>query len=362
MRQIVVICTLLALAGCEPREATRNVVSDIKSDESLVFFRTSGWYDADAGEWHLPIHGWIFEPEDSLVRKAAFEKALEEQFGLTASEDTQANLTRRLNLLIADNERGKRIVVAIAGGTYELPASLENGHFQETITVSAADAAKYSVDGLISYRAVIADSETRDFAGTVRLIDAAGISVISDIDDTVKISHVVDRRELLEHTFLLDFVAAPGMAELYREWSSENVAFHFVSSSPWQLYEPLTEFLDQSGFPWATFSLKAVRFRDETLFELFRKGTETKPLAIEAILDRYPGRQFILVGDSGEQDPEVYAAVMRDRPGQIARVYIRNVTGERADDERYRALFANIDPDRWRLFDDPSMLPFPVAR
>ena len=149
------------------------------------------------------------------------------------------------------------------------------------------------------------------------------------------------------------------MADLYRRWSGEGVAFHYVSSSPWQLYEPLDEFLAGSGFPWSTFSLKPVRFRDETLLDLFKKGTETKPRAIEAILDRYPARQFVLVGDSGEQDPEVYAAMMRRRPDQIAKVYIRNVTQESADNARFTTLFADIDRNRWQLFDDPKSLAIP---
>ena len=185
--------------------------------------------------------------------------------------------------------------------------------------------------------------------------------MISDIDDTVKISNVTDRKSLLEHTFLLDFVAAPGMAELYRNWAADDVGFHFVSSSPWHLYEPLSEFLDSSGFPAATFSLKSVRFRDETLFDLFKKGTETKPAAIRKILDRYPGRKFVLVGDSGEQDPEVYAALLRERPEQILRVYIRNVTQESADNERFGEVFESIDPDRWQLFTDPQTLSLPAA-
>ncbi len=149
------------------------------------------------------------------------------------------------------------------------------------------------------------------------------------------------------------------MAEKYREWSDNDVSFHFVSSSPWQLYSPLTEFLDRDNFPWATLSLKAVRFRDETLFDLFKKGTETKPAVIEKILATYPDRTFVLVGDSGEQDPEVYADLLRKFPDQVQEVLIRNVTQETADNERFAKVFDNIDEDRWQLFDDPRDLRFP---
>lgn len=334
--------------------------SDIKLDETVVFFATSGWQDASGEHWHLPVHGWIYEPQDSKVRKAAFAKLLDSKYDLTVSEESAANFSRRLNLLVADNERGKTIVVTMAGRDHALAASAENGHFASTIVLSAKDVEQYSSDGFIEYTASSSGARPRTFSGSVKLIDPSGVSVISDIDDTVKISNVGDHRSLLESTFLLDFAAAPGMSELYQGWSEDSdVAFHFVSSSPWQLYSPLREFMRDNHFPTATFSLKPVRFRDETLFDLFKKGTETKPPAIEAILDRYKARTFILVGDSGEQDPEVYAAILRERPEQIAKIYIRNVTRESADNARFSAVFEGISGDRWLLFDDPKNLSFP---
>jgi len=360
------MAVLVLFLGCEDREppssSERPVFSDIKPDEHVVFFRTSGWLDEDRHEWHLPIHGWIYEPEDSASRKAIFEKGLEEQFDLVTNSETAAILARRVNLLIADNERDKKIVVSIADRDYEFPPSAENGHFEMTITVPAADAEEYSHGGFIEYAAVTRTSESRQFKGMVRLVQPTGQSVISDIDDTVKITAVTDRKSMLEHTFLLDFVAAPGMPQLYRSWAGDDVSFHFVSSSPWQLYSPLSEFLDNSDFPWATFDLKAIRFRDESIFDLFKKGTETKPATIEQILSTYPGRQFVLVGDSGEQDPEVYAGLLREHPEQVLKAYIRNVTQETADNARFTAVFDGIDPARWQLFDDPEALTLPVDR
>ena len=149
------------------------------------------------------------------------------------------------------------------------------------------------------------------------------------------------------------------MAQVYNEWFEHDVSLHFVSSSPWQLYPALEEFLDKNDFPRSSFSLKPVRFRDETLLDLFKKGTETKPVAIEKLLRTYLDRKFILVGDSGEQDPEVYAALIRQHPDQILKVYIRNVTQGAADDERFESVFKNIQKDRWRLFDDPLTLTLP---
>ena len=353
---VILISALLGATGCSPATEANIVASDIKADETVVFFRTAGWQDPADGAWHLPIHGWIYEPQDSTVRLAALRQILKSKFELPVGAEHEDNFSRRANLLIADNERGKRIVIEIAGREHVLQPSVENGQFSDTLVVSAADAARYAGDGYLRYTAVTQADENRTFEGEVRLVPAEGLSFVSDIDDTVKISNVTDRKRLMEQTFLQDFVAAPGMADLYGEWSARDVSFHYVSSSPWQLYSPLQEFLDGAGFPWATFSLKAVRFRDTTLFDLFKKGTETKPPAIEAILDRYPNRRFVLVGDSGEQDPEVYADLLRKRPEQILGVCIRNVTGESSDDARFRAVFAGLDRSRWQLFEDPKEL------
>ena len=362
MLKALSVAVLFLVAGCgqciDCSEAADPIdsVSDIAVDETVVFFRTSGWLDEVNQQWHLPVHGWIYEPQESVVRLAAFEKLLDEKYGLVVNAQTQGNFSRRLNLIIADSERGKTIVIKLAGKKHTLPASAEDGHFESTIVISTEDAAKYGKNGLIAYSAVVGDAESRNFGGAIRLLDTDGISVISDIDDTVKVSNVGDHKNLLEQTFLQDFAAAPGMATVYREWSTDDTGFHFVSSSPWQLYEPLQEFLDQHGFPWSSFSLKSIRFRDETLLDLFKKGTETKPAAIEKILDQYPDRDFILVGDSGEQDPEVYAELLRSRPEQISKVYIRNVTQASKDDERFASVFDGIDADRWQLFENPEVL------
>ena len=360
MRRLALIYTLLRFTGSNAGSATTQEssgpYSDIAADETLVFFHTAGWLDEKRQEWQLPVHGWVFEPEDSIARRKVFERILEQKFDLLVNDGNEANFERRLNLLIADNERGKKIVVELAGRVHELPTSAENGHFSTILSIPASELTDFIEKGRLPYSAVTKPGESRQFGGEIRLVGPTGLSIVSDIDDTAKISNVTDRKLLLEYTFLRDFAPAPGMADLYAQWASQDASFHFVSSSPWQLYAPLEEFLEASDFPWATFSLKAVRFRDETLFDLFKEGTETKPAAIKAILQNYPGRKFILVGDSGEQDPEVYAELMREFPEQIIEIYIRNVTGAASDDERFSAVFSGIAADRWHLFDNPGRL------
>ncbi len=363
MRKFVLLCTCIILSGDVLYAAdTGNLelpYSEIAADETVVFFRTTAWLDDDANEWHIPIHGWIYEPEDSRSRKALFAAVLDSEFNLAPSKATEANFARRLNLLIGDNERDKHIVVSIADEQHTLSASGVDGHFESTLVIPAAKVEEFVENSRIPYSAVTRSAESREFTGEVNLVSPTGLSVISDIDDTVKISEVNNKKSLLNRTFFLDFAAAHGMSSLYSDWAEQGVEVHFVSSSPWQLYAPLQEFLDAAGFPESALNLKLVRFRDETLLDLFKKGTETKPVLIEEILQTYPNRYFVLVGDSGEQDPEVYSALLRKHPQQILKIYIRNVTNESADNDRFKSVFATIDPGCWELFADPQTLQLP---
>ena len=79
-------------------------ISKIKSDEHVVFFTTVGHLDEYTNRGGVPIHGWIYEPEDSLVRKAAFAKVLQERYGLIVDDRNRDHFDRRVNLLLADNE------------------------------------------------------------------------------------------------------------------------------------------------------------------------------------------------------------------------------------------------------------------
>ena len=183
--------------------------------------------------------------------------------------------------------------------------------------------------------------------------------MISDFDDTVKITHAADRAKMMDQSLFQDFTPVAGMPELYAAWASQGVAFHFVSSSPWHLYEPIDEFLSAHSFPPRSVSLKHFRFKDTTLLNLFKKGTETKPAQILPIIQSYPQREFILIGDSGEQDPEVYAGIYRQVPERIRHIYLHNVTAAKRSDIRFQRAFKDVPQEAWTLFDDPSKLTLP---
>jgi phosphatidate phosphatase APP1 len=73
--------------------------------------------------------------------------------------------------------------------------------------------------------------------------------VVFDVDDTIKISDVRNKKALLTNTFLKEFVPVPGLAEVYTRWADLGASFHYVSASPWQLHSSLADFFKSAGLP-----------------------------------------------------------------------------------------------------------------
>jgi phosphatidate phosphatase APP1 len=170
----------------------------------------------------------------------------------------------------------------------------------------------------------------------------ATFGVVSDMDDTVLQSEVTSflraaRIVLLENA--LTRLPFPGVAAFYRALErgatgAEANPIFYVSSSPWNLYDVIDGFLEAQRIPTGPLLL-----RDWDLGRLSERHARHKGTVIREIFDTYPELPFLLIGDSGQEDPEIYAELVRERPGRIRAVYIRNVTAstERAGRIRARA-------------------------
>ena len=130
----------------------------------------------------------------------------------------------------------------------------------------------------------------------------------------------------------------------------------YVSGSPWQLYQPLSQFLGAEGFPAGSFHLKSFRLTDSSALEFFGSQEEYKSAVIEGIFADFPQRRFILVGDSGEQDPEVYGALAREHPEQVVWILIRDVGDAGRGAARFDAAFEGVPKARWKVFRNPDEL------
>jgi phosphatidate phosphatase APP1 len=132
----------------------------------------------------------------------------------------------------------------------------------------------------------------------------AEFGVISDIDDTIVYSQAIRKlRMIVSLAFSNARTRKPfkDVGAFYRALHRGRNPFFYVSKSPWNLYVPLVEFLELQGLP-----LGPLLLRDFGL----RMNRNHKTEAIEAILQTYPELGFILIGDSGEEDPEIYSGIV----------------------------------------------------
>jgi len=332
--------------------------AQVRPDEELLFFPTAARLNESGDAWLVPIHGWIYEPERSSLARRAVLSRIAGELELEDGEE-RTTLTERTRWLLVDNERGKVIEVAIGDERFRLPPSAEDGHFEEVLTLPLDDVERRAVDGRLTFRAVLPDGDEREFTGAATLVSPAGLTIISDIDDTVKISEVRNRKRLLRRTFIEPLAAVEGMAARYNDWSAQGADVHFVSASPWQLYSTLQQFLADSGFPPAIWHMKRMRLKDPSVLRLFDDPYEYKLAEITSILAAFPQRQFVLIGDSGEKDPETYGELARRFPEQVVQIAIRNVTDEPADADRYDAAFRDVRPGSWQVFREPAEITLP---
>ncbi len=358
MKVYVLGLLLLVAVGVLVAILNRDItpLSPIKMDEEVVFYPTLGWPvdESPHADWHVEIHGCIFEtgPHAIGVKLIGNLTGLDDQ----SLDENEATLFRqRAELFAVDNERGKAVPIRIGGKTFTLPESAANGHFQQRLRLTAPEVAAASQGQFreLQFSAVLRKDDRRHFSGTAHLVPRPPIvHVISDIDDTIKISEVRDKVALLKNTFCRPFRPVVGMSDLYQRWDGARARFHYVSASPWQLFSPLENFRREHHFPAGTFHMKLFRIKDRSALNLFGGQEEYKRGVIEPLLKQFPRDRFVLVGDSGEQDAAIYAGLARDYPRQVTHILIRNVTDEPLD--VFRETFAEVPDDRWQVFRDPS--------
>ncbi|HPU56682.1 MAG TPA: App1 family protein [Verrucomicrobiota bacterium] len=325
------VAILCALAFALPAASAQ--ISDVSSDEEILFFPAVASELANNKGWQIEITGCIFEPEQGRLGIALLRRTLD-LADVELSETESALFAERARLFLVDNERGKRIIVQLGEHRLHLDRSQPNGHFKGTFRFSTRDferllRSETNALGQLRFHAVLPERDTREFNGVISVFNRSGWIVVSDIDDTIKVTEVRNRRALLRNTFLAPFRPVDGMAAVYRAWSEKaQPQFFYLSASPWQLYRPLAAFVETNNFPPGVFVLKNFRFKDDDFFNLFQNPQKYKTAEVERLIEQFPDREFVLVGDSGERDPEAFAALAKKHPKQVKRILIRNVTGE----------------------------------
>lgn len=234
-------------------------------------------------------------------------------------------------LSVANNHLMARLKPFMANPMANIPISafFYNDHVSRQRTVYTDASGHFHLRAPLEFvptHVRVLASENLSATEEVRITSPQGVSLISDIDDTVKHSAIGSgAREIFRNAFIRDLgdLTIDGVQQWYTKLADMGVKVHYVSNSPWQLYPVLTSFLKLAGLPRGSYHLKQYSGMLQGIFE---PVAERKKATMERIMRDFPERKFILVGDSGEADLEVYTDTALEYPGRVLGIFIRDVT------------------------------------
>ena len=236
-------------------------------------------------------------------------------------EGVGAAVRRTVSQFLTDDLPDVPLRVTVAGTTVET-ATDSDGYFQVRLQPDPAELTAPWTKGNVAlageYRGVT-DPMTTPLDVLVPSHEAR-FGVVSDVDDTILETGVQRVGRMIRQTITgsaLTRTPFPGAAELYRDLAAGSNPVFYVSSSPWNLHSFLLAFIRLREFPMGPLLLRDLLGTSA--------GREQKRGRIQEVLDLHPQLRFVLLGDSGEKDPEIYAAVARENPGRVVAIYIREV-------------------------------------
>jgi len=245
-----------------------------------------------------------------------------------ATDSRWRNFVRNLRVFFNDEREGRKVSVGAAGKD-SAAVTDEEGYLKVTIAGAPPLAP--------GWQPVTARVGKESTEGRLLVVPPENtLGIISDIDDTILISEVTDKDKLLANTLLknpLQRKVVPGVADFYRRLAARNpkpeaAPIIYLSASPRQLHGSIQAFLDFNRFPSGVLITKKIT-NDRTSEPLLDQ-VAYKTQKIEDILMRLPHVRFVLVGDDGEKDPEIYHDIGTRHPARVEAIWIRRVNPDPA--------------------------------
>ncbi|KAI0450391.1 hypothetical protein F5B21DRAFT_491091 [Xylaria acuta] len=163
---------------------------------------------------------------------------------------------------------------------------------------------------------------------TAYLVPPTGFTIVSDIDDILRVTKIYDPKEGLLNSFARPFVAWEDMPEIYANWSAtiDNFHFHYLTTTPEQVTRNYMEFIYKT-YPLGSFDTRPLNFSDVSATLSIRKAL------LDKVFQTFPQRKFVLMGDTTNSDVmKDYPQLARDYPGQVQCIFLRNTTATDSTD------------------------------
>ena len=314
-----------------------------------VAFRERGL----VSHWKLYNQGWYYKenPAQAFLMEKFIESIIGQDLDLDRIKMITAEGKKRQNLCINGLNRSMCTMTD------------DDGRIKNTFTLTNDEMELFrQLDGnggKVLYQ-VSPVHQSLHATGEIYLCDDHGLTFISDIDDTIKITGVTSQTETLINTFSGQFKAVPGMSDIYREWAERyNATFAYLTASPDQLYPFLRAFFDREGFPSGSAHMRHYTWFDRNFIEFFLSMNyiQSKTEILQMFLDNTRNRTFVLLGDIFQKDPDIYANIYAQYPNRIGKIFIRKHADDLPGEERLQILFRNIPRDKWATFENGTDLP-----
>lgn len=258
------------------------------------------------------------------------------------SDPLWKNLVNTWRRLESDEVPGARVALDLGGRHVEAVTDGE-GYFSFVLPSPPGLAPGWR-ELPVEIIALPAELSGRPRAGATRLRvltppPDARFAVVSDLDDTVVETGVTRKLVMARNVFLRNAhtrMPFPGVAAFYRALARpradaapsaaaapERVGnpLFYVSASPWNLYDLIARFLSLQGLPEGPLLLRDLGLERGRV--VLGSSEDHKLAQLRRLFETYPTLSWILVGDSGERDPEIYAEMVRSHPGRVLAIYVR---------------------------------------
>ena len=273
-------------------------------------------YNAYGNEHQLFLHG-------RTVKK-------EKEDPVSKNDSGYTNAWNAIDFFHSDEIKNKKVFLTVDNKKYMTKGD-DEGYFDFNITTATKlDMGYKNIDLQIEENSNIHHAKAT-VIGSKKMI-----GIISDIDDTVVVSDVTSKTKLLVNTFWKNYKQREVIAtmvdrfnKILKENSPQTPSrLFFISGSPQQLFRPIEKFLEYNNFPKHVTILKQIHGdKTDPLLDQMVYKTEK----IEELIALYPNMQWVMFGDSGEKDHEVYKSIKEKYPSKVKGYYIRNVESGKID-------------------------------
>ncbi|KAM0549130.1 hypothetical protein ACHAPJ_009585 [Fusarium lateritium] len=169
---------------------------------------------------------------------------------------------------------------------------------------------------------VYAEGKNNSGNATAYLVPPKGITILSDVDDILRVTKIYEPKEGLLNTFARPFTPWMNMPKIYANWSSSvnDLHFHYLTTTPEQVTRNYMDFI-YNTYPLGSFDTRPLNFSDVSATLSIRR------FLLDKIFQTFPDRKFILVADTTNSDVmKAYPALYKDYPGQVQCILLRNTS------------------------------------